>query len=214
MDLVRHLVAWLSVCILELKTACSEVQHTNTQHTPCTSAPSPTTGAHLTNAHAGHPGATRVTAYAVCDSPQYFYDYIQQLFNDIGATPDALPNNVSAQDMLRVVDVKGAGYAISKEDELETVARVAQQTGVLLDPVYTGKAVHGMLQEMAANPKAWEGKKVLFVHTGGLFGMYDKVGQLQGVVEKMGGSHRLQVGGEGGDVGGGGAARVPGGAMV
>jgi hypothetical protein len=34
---------------------------------------------------------------------------------------------------------------------------------------------------------------VLFVHTGGLLGMYDKLDQLQPLVEEMGTSHRLPV---------------------
>lgn len=42
------------------------------------------------------------------------------------------------------------------------------ETGVVLDPVYSGKAVASMLDEMRAEPDAWAGRKVLFVHTGGL----------------------------------------------
>jgi hypothetical protein len=41
-------------------------------------------------------------------------------------------------------------------------------TGVLLDPVYSGKALHALLTDMQAAPEQWQGKKVLFVHTGGL----------------------------------------------
>lgn len=41
-----------------------------------------------------------------------------------------------------------------------------------------------MLKDMAENPSQWEGKKVLFVHTGGLLGMYDKVQQLQPLTGK------------------------------
>lgn len=41
-----------------------------------------------------------------------------------------------------------------------------------------------MLKDMAENPSEWEGKKVLFVHTGGLLGMYDKVQQLQPLIGK------------------------------
>lgn len=70
---------------------------------------------------------------------------------------------------------------------------VSMATGVVLDPVYTGKAVHGLLQDMRANPEEWRGSRVLFVHTGGLLGMYEKVPQLQGLVERLGRSHRLQL---------------------
>lgn len=45
---------------------------------------------------------------------------------------------------------------------------VALATGVLLDPVYSGKALHSLLAGMRAQPQQWQGKKVLFVHTGGL----------------------------------------------
>lgn len=51
--------------------------------------------------------------------------------------------------------------------------------GVVLDPVYTGKAVHALLQDMADNAQEWQGRKVLFVHTGGLLGLYDKAQQMQ-----------------------------------
>jgi hypothetical protein len=43
---------------------------------------------------------------------------------------------------------------------------------------YSGKAAYGMLKDMSNNPTKWEGRKVLFVHTGGLLGLYDKVDQL------------------------------------
>lgn len=42
----------------------------------------------------------------------------------------------------------------------------------------SGKATYGMLKDMAANPAKWKGRKILFVHTGGLLGLYDKVDQL------------------------------------
>jgi hypothetical protein len=47
---------------------------------------------------------------------------------------------------------------------------------------------------MREAPDEWRGRKVLFVHTGGLLGMYDKVDQLQALVEARGQSHRLQLG--------------------
>jgi hypothetical protein len=35
-----------------------------------------------------------------------------------------------------------------------------------------------MLKDMSSNPAKWQGRKVLFIHTGGLLGLYDKVDQL------------------------------------
>ncbi|GAY57136.1 hypothetical protein CUMW_177110, partial [Citrus unshiu] len=73
---------------------------------------------------------------------------------------------------------KGLGYAINTSEELNFVKDIAAATGVVLDPVYSGKAAYGMLNDMAQNPKKWEGRKVLFVHTGGLLGLFDKVDQM------------------------------------
>lgn len=147
-------------------------------------------GAHLATSPTTTP--VRVVAYTVCDSPAYFYNYIEGLFDGLGATPEAC-GGASVSDMLRVVDVKGAGYAMSRDDELQTIQRVAMETGVLLDPVYTGKAVHGLLRDMASAPEEWRGRKVLFVHTGGLLGMYDKLDQLQPLVAGLARCHRLLV---------------------
>jgi hypothetical protein len=48
------------------------------------------------------------------------------------------------------------------------VQEVAAATGVVLDPVYSGKALAGLLADMAAAPGEWAGQDVLFIHTGGL----------------------------------------------
>ena len=66
-------------------------------------------------------------------------------------------------------------------------------TGVILDPVYSGKAFHGFLKDMQANPAEWDGRKVLFLHTGGLLGMYSEAAELQALLEKQGKAHRLDV---------------------
>ena len=50
--------------------------------------------------------------------------------------------------------------------------------GIILDPVYTGKAFHGMIQELKRNPKVF-GNKVIFVHTGGIFGLLPMAAQLE-----------------------------------
>jgi D-cysteine desulfhydrase len=48
---------------------------------------------------------------------------------------------------------------------------VCRSDGIVLDPVYTGKAFHGMVTELTANPQRF-GSAVAFLHTGGLFGLF------------------------------------------
>ncbi|KAE8125916.1 hypothetical protein FH972_020677 [Carpinus fangiana] len=81
-------------------------------------------------------------------------------------------------EILIFLQAKGLGYAINTSEELKFVKEVAAATGVVLDPVYSGKAAYEMMKDMAANPKKWEGRKILFIHTGGLLGLYDKVEQM------------------------------------
>ncbi|KAI7843891.1 hypothetical protein COHA_002435 [Chlorella ohadii] len=133
----------------------------------------------------------RVHAMAVCDDEAYFYNYADHLLEGLGAGKDVVGAN--AEEMFQVVQAKGAGYAISRDEELKCVSDVALATGIVLDPVYTGKALFGLMSEMQAAPEEWKGRKVLFVHTGGLLGMYDKAPQLQPLVEAQGRAHRLVV---------------------
>ena len=55
-------------------------------------------------------------------------------------------------------------------------------TCFLLHVVFSGKAAYGMMKDMAENPKKWEGRKVLFIHTGGLLGLFDKTDQMGSLV--------------------------------
>jgi 1-aminocyclopropane-1-carboxylate deaminase/D-cysteine desulfhydrase-like pyridoxal-dependent ACC family enzyme len=46
----------------------------------------------------------------------------------------------------------------------------------------SGKDAYGMMKDMEENPKNWEGRKVLFLHTGGLLGLFDKGDQMSSLV--------------------------------
>ena len=139
---------------------------------------------------AGSP--TLVRAYCVCDDPEYFYDEIQKHVDELcggvgkgaeggGESAAAALPSPRARDIITVVQARGSGYAISKPEEGRFLRSVASSSGILLDPVYTGKAAKAFLEEIAASAKAgndgesffdWRGKKVLFLHTGGIFGLY------------------------------------------
>ncbi|KAF5834259.1 tryptophan synthase beta subunit-like PLP-dependent enzyme [Dunaliella salina] len=136
-----------------------------------------------------------VHAYGVCDDPDYFYDYIDGLLTELGVWDGkgGTSSVPSARGLLRVVQARGTGYAMSTDAELQTMKEVAEETGVILDPVYSGKAIHGLIAEMRASPQAWQGRRVLFLHTGGLLGMYDKEDQLRQLLGgKQGYGHKVE----------------------
>ena len=70
----------------------------------------------------------------------------------------------------------GPGYARAEPVIFDTIKWLAQLEGVILDPVYTGKAFYGMIQEIKAG-KFQHSKCLVFLHTGGIFGLFPQKSQ-------------------------------------
>ena len=66
---------------------------------------------------------------------------------------------------------QGGGRAGVDDAELSLLIRLAQEEGVMLDPVYTAKAFGGLLDTLGRDPKAL-GQRVCFIHTGGIFSLF------------------------------------------
>ena len=65
----------------------------------------------------------------------------------------------------------GRGYALADAPVFETIEMVAQTEGIILDPVYTGKAFHGLVDQIKSGMTD-HCSNVAFIHTGGAFGLY------------------------------------------
>ena len=65
----------------------------------------------------------------------------------------------------------GAGYAIPNPEDTPYIEELARTEGILLDPVYTGKAWAGMLKLLKDGYFGTEGDLV-FVHTGGAAALF------------------------------------------
>jgi len=61
----------------------------------------------------------------------------------------------------------GGGYGVLTSVEREAIRLVAHLEGILLDPVYTGKAMAGLL-DLVRRGEIGNGERVLFWHTGGI----------------------------------------------
>lgn len=68
-------------------------------------------------------------------------------------------------------DVCGPGYAIASQEGNAAVAMMAENEGIFLDPVYTGKAFAGLIAMAREGAFAPE-DRVLFVHSGGAGGLF------------------------------------------
>ncbi|MFT6896041.1 MAG: L-cysteate sulfo-lyase [Paraglaciecola sp.] len=65
----------------------------------------------------------------------------------------------------------GDGYGITTEPMINAVKRCAQLEGLMLDPVYTGKAMAGLM-DLCARGLIKADSKQLFLHTGGSQGLF------------------------------------------
>lgn len=110
----------------------------------------------------------KVHAVIVCDDAKYFHDHVNETLTELGLT------DVRSEEILDIIEgYKGRGYGLSTQDELEFIMNIGATTGVVLDPTYTGKAVRGLVSELNNNPSRFKGNKILFIHTGGTYGLFD-----------------------------------------
>lgn len=75
-------------------------------------------------------------------------------------------------------DYVGAGYGLIDDAVIEALKTIARTDAILLDPVYTGKAMKGLLALSAKG--AFDGETVVFLHTGGAQGLFGYQGELEG----------------------------------
>jgi D-cysteine desulfhydrase len=111
----------------------------------------------------------KAVGFAVCNDAPYFRAAIGALCADARRRWPELPE-VREEDVAVDDGFVGPGYAQPTEEGLRLLGRVAAGDGVLLDPVYTGKAMLGVATRAAEG--ALPSRRVILVHTGGAFGLF------------------------------------------
>jgi len=122
---------------------------------------------------AGHD--VRLAGVNVCDDRDYFVATILRLCRDFDARYRT-EANIGESDIDIIDGYVGRGYALSRPEELDALVALARRDAVILDPVYTGKAYYALTQELAAGRDL--GERVVFMHTGGIFGLMAKAEEL------------------------------------
>ena len=112
------------------------------------------------------PGA-RVYGMMVDTDP--FDEITPRLMREAAALLDAEADVTDEDFTLR--DVCGPGYGIPSEAGNAAVRMMAEQEGLFLDPVYTGKAFGGLVA-MAREGAFGRDDNVLFLHSGGAGGLF------------------------------------------
>jgi D-cysteine desulfhydrase len=101
----------------------------------------------------------------VCDDRPYFVrrvtDILAETVNTFGIA--AAARLLAAGES--VIDIRdgyvGRGYALSQPDELRLIAAACRTRGLVFDPVYTGKALRGLVAELRRDPATF-GERVAF----------------------------------------------------
>jgi 1-aminocyclopropane-1-carboxylate deaminase/D-cysteine desulfhydrase-like pyridoxal-dependent ACC family enzyme len=79
-----------------------------------------------------------------------------------------VPDNIIDQTPTVIDDrFVGAGYGIPTPECIRAIELLARKEGLLLDPVYTGKAMAGFLTLVRENYFNSDARNLLFWHTGG-----------------------------------------------
>jgi 1-aminocyclopropane-1-carboxylate deaminase len=79
----------------------------------------------------------------------------------------ALGREIVEQDVVLDTRYGGPAYGLPNEGTLDAIRLCARQEGVLTDPVYEGKSMHGMI-DMVRQGEFPRGSKVLYAHLGGV----------------------------------------------
>ncbi|MFL0267970.1 D-cysteine desulfhydrase family protein [Candidatus Clostridium radicumherbarum] len=112
----------------------------------------------------------KILGINVCDDSEYFknriYEILQESIKYIHMDLEI------SKDEIRIIDgYVGKGYALSREEEINFIKEFAKLEGIILDPVYTGKAMYGLSEEIK-NGSFKHNENILFIHTGGAFGIF------------------------------------------
>ena len=108
----------------------------------------------------------KILGISVDEPAEWLKKEVSQLAS---ATSEKLgePIEFTPNDVLANADYCDAGYGVVTEREREAIRLFASCEGLLLDPVYTGRAAAGMI-DLIRKGFFKRDKTVLFLHTGGL----------------------------------------------
>jgi len=87
------------------------------------------------------------------------------------------PGCVQREDIVANCDYVGEGYGIPTQEMNDAVMLLARLEGLLFDPVYSGKGLAGMI-DLVGKGHFDGAKSIVFVHTGGVAGLFGYSGQL------------------------------------
>ena len=101
----------------------------------------------------------------------------QAVFRLARATAERIgvPEAVRREDVVADCDYIGEGYGIPTSATIAAIRMVAELEGILLDPVYSGKGMAGLI-DLVRKGRFGKADKVVFLHTGGSAALFGYAG--------------------------------------
>lgn len=90
------------------------------------------------------------------------------------------PGRVTREMVVADCDYVGEGYGLIDQGVIDALTLAARLDGIVLDPVYSGKAMKGLLA--LARAGRFKGETVVFLHTGGAQGLFGYQTEIEGAL--------------------------------
>lgn len=110
-----------------------------------------------------------IRSYLVHRTRDYFVRQVLEITEDFERR-FGCRTGLRAEDVDVVAGYQGSTYAQIYPEEVEVIHAMAREEGIVLDPVYTGKAFTGLLSEIHQGEYGSR-DRILFIHTGGIYGL-------------------------------------------
>lgn len=120
-----------------------------------------------------HGNQHRIIGVSISSTAEAFKQDISKMLDESLAYPEISEvNKTWTLDDIEIIDgYEGEGYAIPSNEDLLFIREMGVSEGILFDPVYTGKAFRGLI-DLIEKRVLSQYKRVLFIHTGGLYGTF------------------------------------------
>ncbi len=90
------------------------------------------------------------------------------------------PGRVTRDMVVADCDYVGEGYGLIDQGVIDALTLAARLDGIVLDPVYSGKAMKGLIA--LARAGQFRGETVVFLHTGGAQGLFGYQSEIEGAL--------------------------------
>lgn len=114
-------------------------------------------------------GMTQVIGISISHSKDQLIARIEEALDD--ACSFLGLEDKTTQEVIVYDNYLGDGYGLPTQAMKEAVKLVGQKEGIILDPVYTGKAMAGLI-DLVRKGQFRKEEAIVFIHTGGIPGLF------------------------------------------